>query len=103
MAYSSYNPNKGYNSNYGGGSQSGMKFSKESRQKMSNSAKSIHIGKLNGKAKAIDQYDLNNQFIKHWDCIIDVEKTLGIKVTAICNNLKGYCKQSGGYIWKYSK
>lgn len=76
MAHSSYNPNKGYNSNYGGRSQSGMKYSKESRQKMANSAKFIHIGKLSGKAKAIDQYDLNNKFIKHWDCIIDVEKTL---------------------------
>lgn len=81
----------------------GKKHSEESKKKMSESAKGIHVGSKNGKAKAIIQYSKSGEFIREWECITDVERELNIKVTAICNNLKGYSKSSGGYVWKYKE
>lgn len=100
-ASQSYLSEKGYNATWGGDGLVGMKFSEESRKKMSLSARGIHVGALDGRAKAINQYTTNGEFVRSWDCITDVERQLGIKVTAICNNLKGYCTQSGGFVWKY--
>lgn len=81
----------------------GKKHSEESKRKMSESAKGIHVGAKNGKAKAILQFSKSGEFIREWECISDVERELNIKVTAICNNLKGYSKHSGGYVWKYKQ
>lgn len=102
FAYQSYIPEKGYNANFGGDGNVGMKFSQESRKKMSISAASgIHLGNKNGMAKAVLQYDLNGKLINEWESIADAERITGIKTTAICNNLKNYSKSSGGYVWKY--
>lgn len=100
--YQSNQKDKRYNANAGGDGNVGLKYSEESRRKMSLSAIGKHVGALDGRAKSIKQYDLNGNLIRVWDCITDVERTIGIKVTAICNNLKGYSKQCGGFIWKYN-
>ena len=101
FVFNSNNPDKGYNANLGGNGNTGRILSTESKIKMSKSAKNIHKGYKNGQAKCIAQYDLNNNFIKKWNCITDVENSLGISVTSICNNLKGWSKSAGGFKWKY--
>jgi hypothetical protein len=57
-----------------------------------------------GKGKPIEQYDLNNNFIKEWSGgATEVEQELGFNHKAIQNNLKNRCKTTFGYIWKFKK
>ena len=56
--------------------------------------------KLHG--KSINQYDLNNNYIKTWNKAIDVENELQINRKNILKVLKGERKQCGGFIWKYN-
>ena len=53
--------------------------------------------------KRIDQYDLEENFIKTWDKAIDAENELKISRKSILKVLKGERKQTGGFIWKYNK
>jgi hypothetical protein len=49
------------------------------------------------------QFDINDNFIKEWDSFKDILIKLGIRNAAIWSNIKGYTKQSGGFIWKYKE
>ena len=49
----------------------------------------------------INQYDLQGNFIKEWDCISSIEKALKINNSHICSCCKGKRKTAGGYVWKY--
>lgn len=52
--------------------------------------------------KKVNQYDMEGNFIKTWNSLIEVSKTLNIakqNISACCLNKK--YKSSGGYIWKY--
>lgn len=49
----------------------------------------------------VNQYDLENNFIKMWNSFKEIEEKLGFKGSRIWSNIKGITKQSGGYIWKY--
>lgn len=51
---------------------------------------------------SINQYDLNNNFLKKWNSIKEASDNLDIKNSAIINCCKGRTKYSGGYIWKYA-
>ena len=53
------------------------------------------------KKRKINQYDLNGNFIKTWDCIIDIGKELNIKNPNICKVCNGERNKAGGYIWRY--
>lgn len=61
------------------------------------------FGKNHHRSKKVNQYDLNNNFIKTWDCMMDVERELGLA----CGNLTKVCKKEkwhktlGGFKWKY--
>ena len=55
----------------------------------------------NPKSKSVLQFTLENKFIKKWDCVMDIERELGIKSGAISNCCLGKSKTSGNYIWKY--
>lgn len=60
-------------------------------------------GKNSFQAKPIVQCDLNDAFIKIWDCAADVERALKIKhanIAACCSGKKG-AKTAGGYKWYY--
>lgn len=51
--------------------------------------------------KQVDQFDLDNNYIKTWNTSKEAEKTLKIsngKVTAVCKNHR---KTAGGFIWRY--
>jgi len=70
--------------------------------------KSIEKGKqtfLNNRKTNILQFDLNNNFIKRWNLIVEIEKELGFgspQIGRACNpNHKA--KTAYGYIWKYEK
>ena len=58
------------------------------------------FGKNHPASKEVNQYTTNGVFIKHWDCLSDVERELNIKVTHITACCNGRQKTAGGYIWK---
>lgn len=53
------------------------------------------------KAKKINQYDLEGNFIKMWDSTMDIERELNIHHAHISKCCKGKYKTSGGYHWQY--
>ena len=58
-------------------------------------------GKKNKTSKKVNQYDLNGNFIKTWDSIMDVERKLKINngnISSCCNGKKN---NAGGFIWKH--
>lgn len=66
--------------------------------------KSISIkGGKNKCSKIVNQYDLDNNFIKKWYCIKDASKKLKIKDSNISLCCKGKRNKAGGYIWKYEE
>lgn len=58
-------------------------------------------GKGNGKSIAVNQYTINNQFIKKWDSMRLAEQTLNVRHINECCKKKR--KTAGGYIWKLAK
>ena len=52
-------------------------------------------------SKKVNQYDLEGNLIKKWNCISTIEKELGISVTSICNCCSGRSKKAGNFIWRY--
>ncbi len=56
----------------------------------------------NGNSKPVNQYDLNGNFIKRWDCITDACEMLNIQQSGISSCCIGIYKTSHGYIWKYA-
>lgn len=75
--------NKKYNSNYG------------NRNKL--------ISQNSAMLRPILQYDLGDNFIKEYPCIISAVKELGIRSSGISNCCAGRYSQSGGYKWKYKE
>ena len=59
-------------------------------------------GANNPNARKINQYDLNNNFIKQWDCIKDIEDALHIHRSNIWKCCIGKYLKSHNYIWKYA-
>lgn len=55
--------------------------------------------------RKINQYDLEGNFIKTWDCMLDIEKKLGIRTGNIsnCCKHKPSFKTAGGYVWEYKE
>lgn len=61
------------------------------------------LGKNNKFSVKVDQFDLNNNYMKTWDSIADITRELGIShslITATCQKKQ---KTSHGYIWKYKE
>ena len=58
-------------------------------------------GKENKTSKKVNQYDLQGDFIKTWDSIMDVERILNINngnISSCCNGKK---RMAGGFIWRH--
>ena len=53
------------------------------------------------KKKAVDKYDINNNFLKSYNSISDASKDVGVYKSNISACCKGKTKTSGGFIWKY--
>jgi group I intron endonuclease len=73
------------------GPNRGVKQSKETRLKKS----------LSAPTHPVFQYDLNGNFIKGWDRIIDVERQLSIANQTITHCCQGTKDSAGGFIWRY--
>lgn len=58
-------------------------------------------GKLCPHSKKVNQYDTQNNFIKEWDCMKDVEREKKIYAIGISKCCRGKQKTAGGYIWRY--
>lgn len=65
----------------------------------------IKKGKGNHLSIPINQYDLNGNFIKQWDCTMDIQRKLGFyhsSITSCCKHNYGF-KTAYGYKWEYVK
>lgn len=68
----------------------GKKMSEEAKRKMSENQK-----------LPIIQYDLQGNFIKEWDGIIDAARHFGKSASCIMRCCQGKSKKSYGFIWEY--
>lgn len=59
------------------------------------------IGKDSNCSKEVEQYDLQGNLIKRWDCTMDIQRQLGIANQLISACCLGKSKTSNGFIWRY--
>lgn len=59
-------------------------------------------GKEHFKSVIVNQYDLNNNFIKQWYCVRDIERELGFDNRNVCACCRGKRPTAYGYKWKYN-
>lgn len=59
------------------------------------------IRAIKSSSKAIEQYDLEGNFIKEWDSLANASKKLNISRGTLCSCLKGSIKSCGCFQWKY--
>jgi hypothetical protein len=57
-------------------------------------------GNTNAKTRKVFQYDLEGNFIKKWDKIVDIKNDLGFSGSSISSCLNGRRKTYKGFIWK---
>lgn len=55
------------------------------------------------RAKRVNQYDMNGNLIRQWDCIIRIYEECGYSDGYISQCCKGKYKQAYGYVWKYEE
>lgn len=60
-------------------------------------------GKEHHRSKPVLQYDLNNNLIKRFDCLLEIERELGFSHGCISMCCQGKQKTACGYIWKYGE
>lgn len=77
----------------------GKHHTDEARQKISES----QTGANNHRAKKVDQYDLNGNFIKTWDYVKQAGNELQICYQSISSCCRGKSKSAGGFLWRYHK
>lgn len=80
----------------------GIKVSKrlKGKPKSTNHRKKLSESKLNSGYKII-QYLLSGEYIKTWDNIDVVSKTLGVSRESIAGCCRGKSKSAHSYIWRY--
>lgn len=74
----------------------GITFTKEHRKKLSEAKK----GKPASNRKQVNQYDLDMNFIKHFNSLEDAQNELHICKANICRAIK-YNRTAGGFKWTY--
>lgn len=115
--------NNGYNSTYGGESNSGYKYTAEQRQKLVDIHKGKHKGNKNSfygknhtditkdliashnpRIRKVCQIEIGtDEIIKIWDRIKFASDELSIAATHITRVCKGKRKTAGGFKWKYAE
>ena len=65
------------------------------------------VGRKKGRehhlSKKVKQYDTQGNLIKEWNCIREIERSLGFAHTNISKCCKGKIKAVYGYIWRYAE
>lgn len=61
-----------------------------------------NISLNHGRKRAVDQFSLTGEFIKHWDYTKQASDATGVNKVSINANCFGKLKKAGGFIWKYS-
>lgn len=83
----------------------GKEMPQETRDKISQSTRGqireSNRGAKNYKSRPVLQFDLENNLIKEWPCIKQVERELGINNSNICAVCKGSKRSAGNFIWRY--
>lgn len=80
----------------------GKKVLETTKKKISNTLKGTRHGTPLLKMKPIDVYDMNNNFVKHYDCMTDCQNETGIRKQYISLCCQGKKESSNGYKFKYS-
>lgn len=93
----------GYNIKAGGDT---CEPSLETRTKMSKSLKGKHAGLFVGgkspRARKINQYDLEGNFIKMWDSSTDIQRELGVHYSSIIKCCTKKRLSAKGFQWAYA-
>ena len=55
------------------------------------------------KYKKILQYDLDGNFIKEWDSVLEASQVLNINKRNLYSCLSNYNKTANGFVWKYKE
>ena len=77
------------------------KHTPEEKAKMTGDRPSVK-GENNPRARKVNQYDLDGNFIRsYWGCI-EVKELFGYDNSSIAKCCKGKVKTSYGYIWRYA-
>lgn len=76
-------------------------LSDETKAKIKNNHADFKGGK-HPQAKRVNQYSLDGEFIRTWDCINDIQREYGFFNSQIGKCCRGVLKKSYGYIWKYT-
>lgn len=101
--YDSTNRFKGYNIKAGGDT---CKASEETKLKMSKvmkgKFKGLYVGGNSPRAQAINQYDLQGNFIKKWEASTEIQRELNIAYSSVIKCCRKQRKSAGGYQWSYS-
>lgn len=61
-----------------------------------------HVGKNNGAARSVKQFDLNHLLVAEYDTMTEAEKATGVSVSKISAVARGVRKTAGGYVWAYA-
>ena len=61
-----------------------------------------YAGSNSYNARRVNQYSLNGEFIKKYDCMMDAERDTGIRCSSIHLCCKGKYKRAGKFIWRYA-
>lgn len=77
-------------------------FKKPSAKRNASISKALKGRKAIEKYIPIIQLTKNNEFVKQWDCITDIQKELGYSAGNICWCCKGKLKTAYGFIWRYA-
>lgn len=80
----------------------GKHHSKETKNKIANTKKGFITNYNKSQMKKINQFDLQNNFIKEWDCIENT-KHFGFQAQNVRKCCKSTRKTHGGFIWKYAE
>lgn len=99
---------KGYNSNWGGGSPKGFKWTDKQKAKIrginnKNTGKKFPYKPHPGHWKAVIVFDKDGKFIQTCNSIKEAAKTFNVQETNIVKVCKGKLRTTGGYVFKYKE
>lgn len=83
------------------GNTLGFKHSEETKKKFREHHAKVKTKPPLREFKAVIQCDLNGNYIKEYNSIIEASKLTNSLPSGICHNCKGKIKSHKGFIWKY--